>query len=596
MEIALRETEGPSRDASGGVSRRTRLTRSWRHRWPIAVRYAAAILLVGLAWTTTFALRRSVDAPSFQTPFFVCAIVLSGWIGGAGPGLVATLLSIFAIEFAFTEPRFTFGLTLSEIPKFTVFFLTGAFISWLAGRQRRDEEALLVARENLEDKVRARTADLEVANRRLTAEVAERVRAECDLRRLNRAWRVRGLLNQSVAQSADEHELLRRVCQALIEAGGYRLAWIAFSKEGEIFREADAAAADFTAPERAWTPGGYGHGLAARAVQSGAPISCTSRDRPAHLPADDWAAQDQVKAVLALPLTAGSKTLGGLLVYSDDWDSFDDKETDLLQQATNDVAQGILLFRARAANDSAELALAEVQSELARVARLTTMGELTASIAHEINQPLAALVTNANACMRWLDRDPPNLHEAREAAQRIVRDGKRGSEVIARIRALLKKGDSVRSPISISEVVDEILALTQNALDGIELRTEMAPELPLIWADRIQIQQVLLNLILNAIDAMSTINDRPRRLCIEARHDGPDRVQVSVSDAGVGLPPDRLEKIFDTFFTTKEHGLGMGLAICRSIIERHGGRLWAEANPDHGATFRFTLPEQEEAR
>jgi C4-dicarboxylate-specific signal transduction histidine kinase len=303
-----------------------------------------------------------------------------------------------------------------------------------------------------------------------------------------------------------------------------------------------------------------------------------------------------VNAVLALPLIAGSKTLGGLLVYSDDWDSFDDKETDLLQQATNDVAQGILLFRARAASDSAERALAEVQSELARVARLTTIGELTASIAHEINQPLAALVTNANACMRWLDRDPPNLGEAREAAQRIVRDGKRGSEVIARIRALLKKGDSVRSPISISEVVDEILALTQNAMDGIELRTEMAPELPLISADRIQIQQVLLNLILNAIDAMSTINDRPRRLCIEARRDGSDRIEVSVADAGVGLPPDRLEKIFDTFYTTKEHGLGMGLAICRSIIERHGGRLWAEPNPDHGATFRFTLPEQEETK
>ncbi|HEY5953923.1 MAG TPA: DUF4118 domain-containing protein, partial [Terrimicrobiaceae bacterium] len=147
MEIALEQSDDTPRVAGAGSPYQTKLTRSWRHRCPLPIRFASAVALVGLAWAITFALRRSVDAPSFQTPFFVCAIVLSGWIGGAGPGLVATLLSIFAIEYTFTEPRHTFGFTMSELPKFSVFFLTGAFISWLARRQRRDEEALLVARE-----------------------------------------------------------------------------------------------------------------------------------------------------------------------------------------------------------------------------------------------------------------------------------------------------------------------------------------------------------------------------------------------------------------------------------------------------------------
>lgn len=568
----------------------TKLARSWRHHVPVGFRYLIAILLVALAWVVTTTLRHLIDAPSFQTPFFVCAIVLSSWIGGGGPGVVATLFSIFAIEFSFTEPRFTFGVTWSEVPKFTVFFAAGVFISMLARRQRRDEEALLVARENLEEKVQERTADLETANEKLTGEIAERTRAENELRRLNRVWRVRGLLNRLVARSADEHELKARICQVLVKAGGYQLAWIAGVDHGEILSDAHSSSSGFHETEQAWAAGKSGHELARESIRAGTPVSCTLRDRSPDLPRDDWAEKNRVKAVLALPLVSEGGVIGSVLVYSEEWDAFDRKETDLLQEAANDVAQGITLFRSRAARAAAEAALKDTRADLERVARATTMGELTASIAHEINQPLAAVVTNANACLRWLDREVPELDEARETARRIIRDGKRGSEVLARIRSMLKKGEPMREPLAINDVVQEILALTHAGLDEVKLETRLDPSLPALNGDRVQLQQVMLNLVLNAIDAMKPITDRPRELLIQTALNAAGDVEVSVRDTGKGLTPDQLEKVFATFFTTKTEGLGMGLSICRSIIEQHGGRLRAESNEDCGATFRFSIP------
>jgi signal transduction histidine kinase len=585
-------TEPLSSPASGASLKpaEPRLARSWRHRCPAPLRYLIAVALVALASAITFALRHLIDAPSFQTPFFVCAIVLCSWIGGAGPGITATVLSILTIEYYFTEPKYTLSFSLSEIPKFTVFLLAGTFISMLARRQRRDEEALLVARESLEEKVRERTADLESTNVKLTAEIGERTRAENELHRLNRAWRVRGLLNRSVARSADEHELLARVCQALIKAGSHQLAWIAEIRQGKIACAAHAAVAGFHHTEVAWAPEGHGHDLASRAIEGGTPVSCTLRERSPELPRLAWAEENHVKAVVALPLIAEGTVIGSLLVYSEEWDAFDRKETDLLQQAANDVAQGMILFQTRAARTAAESALKETRSDLERVARATTMGELAASIAHEINQPLAAVVTNGNACLRWLDREPPELDEARETARRIIRDGKRGSEVLARIRSLLKKSDPVREPVAVCEVIQEILALARSSLDGVALETQLEPELPRVQGDRVQLQQVLLNLVVNASDAMKSVSDRPKTLRIEAERNAAGNLEVAVRDSGTGLPPDLLERVFSTFFTTKSEGLGMGLAICRSIMEQHGGRLWAESNPDFGATFRFTLP------
>jgi C4-dicarboxylate-specific signal transduction histidine kinase len=238
----------------------------------------------------------------------------------------------------------------------------------------------------------------------------------------------------------------------------------------------------------------------------------------------------------------------------------------------------------------AEAALRKARANLAHKTQLTMMGELTASIAHEVNQPLAAVATNANACLCWLDRESPNLDEAREAIRCIIRDANRGSDVIARIRAQLKKGRPSSERLNVNDVVREIIILTQADLQGVTLQTELSDELPYVLADRVQLQQVMLNLVMNAVEAMKPVRQRPRRLRIHTRNHEGCVVLVSVQDSGVGLNPNQMEQLFDAFYTTKPEGLGMGLSISRSIIEGHGGRLWAQPNNGPGATFQFTLP------
>jgi PAS domain S-box-containing protein len=238
-----------------------------------------------------------------------------------------------------------------------------------------------------------------------------------------------------------------------------------------------------------------------------------------------------------------------------------------------------------------EASLREAQTELAHVSRVTTVGEMAASIAHEVNQPLAGIVTNANASLRWLAGDSPNLAEAREAIRRIVRDGNRAGEVVSRMRALFKKAATAKELLDINEAIEEVVILTQSEArrNKVTLRTELAANLPPVMGDRVQLQQVIMNLILNAIEAMSTVEDRERVVVIGTQLGEGDEVRVAVRDSGIGLDPLRAERIFDAFHTTKLGGLGMGLSISRSIVENHGGRLWAVPNDGPGATFRFTL-------
>ena len=241
---------------------------------------------------------------------------------------------------------------------------------------------------------------------------------------------------------------------------------------------------------------------------------------------------------------------------------------------------------------SAERVLFQTQMELARAVRVMTTGELAASIAHELNQPLTGVVTNGNACLRWLAAQPANLDEAREAVGRIIRDGNRASGVLARVSALMKKGEPVKESLDIKSVIEEILALTEGEAHGHEvvLQTELAADLPPVAGDRVQLQQVVLNLIMNAIETMSAVKDRARILLIRTAQQGPDSVLVAVRDSGSGLDPAQLERIFDAFYTTKQGGMGIGLSVSRSIIEAHGGRLWATLNEGPGVTFRFSLP------
>jgi PAS domain S-box-containing protein len=245
----------------------------------------------------------------------------------------------------------------------------------------------------------------------------------------------------------------------------------------------------------------------------------------------------------------------------------------------------------------AEEALHQAQADLARVNRLTTMGELTASLAHEVNQPIGAAVTNANTCLRWLAGDNPNLEEARAAAMRVVTDGRRAAEIISRVRQLFKNGTPERELIDVNDVVREMIVLLRGEAvrHNISVRTELAGELPPVMGDRVQLQQVMLNLIMNSIDAMTNV-DGMRELAINSRLVENDKILVSVSDTGVGLPPQHADKIFNAFFTTKLDGTGMGLRISGTIVESHGGRLWADGNPPRGASFHFTLPTKIEAR
>jgi two-component system, LuxR family, sensor kinase FixL len=241
-------------------------------------------------------------------------------------------------------------------------------------------------------------------------------------------------------------------------------------------------------------------------------------------------------------------------------------------------------------------ALDRTQAELAHVSRVTTLGELAASIAHEVNQPLAGIVTNGAACLRWLGREPPELDEARRAVESMINDGKRASEVVSRLRALSKKTDPQRLRLDLNEVIDEVILLFQRELlnNRVALRLELASALPPVLGDRIQLQQVLMNLLINAIQAMAPVTGQPRELLIRSRRHDANQVVLEVMDSGIGITPENADRLFSAFFTTKPDGMGIGLSICRSIIEAHGGRIWASPNTGPGATLQFTLPLSED--
>jgi PAS domain S-box-containing protein len=250
------------------------------------------------------------------------------------------------------------------------------------------------------------------------------------------------------------------------------------------------------------------------------------------------------------------------------------------------------LRRAEEKLRASEQRLLGAQMELAHVTRVTTLGELAASISHEVNQPLAAIIANAQACLRWLDREPPDLNAARRSVEWVIDDSNRANEVIGRVRSLAKKTDPEKVPLDINRVIREVLALVQRELTSHQasLRMELAPALPMIQGDRVQLQQVIINLVMNGAEAMQSVTDRPRELVIRSRQDETQQVLVSVTDCGVGIPTENADRLFNPFFTTKSSGMGMGLSICRSIMEAHGGRLWATANVPFGAMFHFTLP------
>jgi PAS domain S-box-containing protein len=245
---------------------------------------------------------------------------------------------------------------------------------------------------------------------------------------------------------------------------------------------------------------------------------------------------------------------------------------------------------------ASEEALSKARSELSQVARITSLGVLTASIAHEVNQPLSGIITNAGTCLRMLAADPPNVEGARETVRRTIRDGNRAADVISRLRALYGKKEPMIESVNLNEAAREVLALSLSELqrNRVIVQQELVDDLPLVAGDRVQLQQVILNLLRNASDAMSTIDGRPRDLLVRTEPDDDDRVRLSVSDVGIGFEPQATDKLFEAFYTTKDDGMGIGLSVSRSIIERHHGRLWAMPNSGPGVTFSFSVPRKAE--
>jgi PAS domain S-box-containing protein len=291
-------------------------------------------------------------------------------------------------------------------------------------------------------------------------------------------------------------------------------------------------------------------------------------------------------------LSPSGKALGSFAMYFRETRSPGQAETRALEMATH--LAGIAIERKLAREERERLR--QAQADLAHINRVTTMGELTASLAHEVNQPIAAAVTDANTCLRWLMRDPPDLGEARQAASRIIKDSTRAAEIISRVRQLFKKGIPQRELVDINEVILEMVVLLRSeaARYSISVRTELAPDLPHVTGDRVQLQQVLMNLMTNGMDAMKDV-DGTCELIIRSQQAEDGQLMVSISDTGAGLPPQQADQIFNAFFTTKPQGTGMGLRISRSIVESHGGRLWAADNAPRGASFHLTLPIKAEA-
>jgi C4-dicarboxylate-specific signal transduction histidine kinase len=299
------------------------------------------------------------------------------------------------------------------------------------------------------------------------------------------------------------------------------------------------------------------------------------------------------RACWSTPILAHSgKVLGSFAMYYREPRSPSPAETRALEMAVH--LAGIAIERKLAREERERLR--QAQADLAHMNRVATMGELTASLAHEVNQPIAAALTNANTCLRWLTREHPDLEEAREAAMRIVKDQTRAAEIISRIRLLFKKSTPEWELVDVNEAIREMIVLLRSEATRYDITVgmELAADLPLIMGDRVQLQQVLMNLIVNGIDAMKEV-DGARQLAIRSQQDDDGKLIVSVCDTGVGLPPQQADQIFNAFFTTKPHGTGMGLRISRSIIESHGGRLWAADNSPRGASFCFSLPTKVEA-
>jgi len=503
---------------------------------------AVALALLLLRWPAL----HLQEAP---VSLFLCAVILSTWFGGIGPGMLTTVLSALAFYYCFLPPIYSLGAKPEEMPRLVIFIVSALFVGTLSIAQRNATESLRRARDELREKV----GELQNTNEALEAESRERKSAEESLRRSE------GYLAEA---------------QRLSHTG----SWASIPGKGEIRYLSEECYRVLGFDPHGERPS-YGTFL--------------ERIHP----------EDRAKVTEAIESGAREKA-GYELDYRFVLPGGETRDIHIIGHPVPGAAGDPVEFvgtvmdvteRKRAEQERERLR--QAHADLARINRVTTMGELTASLAHEVNQPIAAAVTSANSCLHWLAGETPNLEKARAAATRIVKDGTRAAEIISRIRLLFQRGTQQSEQVNLNEITEEMIALLRGeALRySISVRTELRADLPQVLGDRVQLQQVIMNLMTNGIDAMKSVAGT-RELTVKSLMAENGQVVMSVSDTGVGLPSEQADQIFNAFFTTKPHGTGMGLRICRSIVESHGGRLWAANNPPHGAIFYVSLTAKSEER
>jgi PAS domain S-box-containing protein len=488
--------------------------------------HTIALFFVVTALAATLPLQRYFPYP-FVFLFFAAAMS-SAWFGGRACGFFAVFLSALAVDYFVVPPFHSLVVVRPERTYFAAFVLCALVASWVSSSKKKNEEALLEARDQLEFRAALRSAELERSNAELR-ESEQRLRLLTDV------------IPQQI-WSAGPDGIVDYCNQRLLEYMGHA---------GEAVQGARLFAAIHPEGQNAFRQ------VWQSALASGNAFEGEWR----------WCGADGKYRAFLTRVAPLRDAKGSILRW---------------YGANTDVEQ----------YKKAEQDLAEARAELTHLSRMLTMGELAASIAHEVNQPLTAVVAYGHACLEWLSATPPNLEEARQAAARIIQNGNRAGSVLTRIRALFAKEPAAKEWVDMNEVVRELTVFLRDEAtrNRVTIRTDLAADLPNIKGDRIQLQQVVMNLIMNGIDAMRESASRCKELLVTTRRQSENEILILVEDCGVGFDSRVADKIFKPFFTTKPRGIGMGLSISRSIVESHEGCLWAAPRPAGGAIFQFTVP------
>jgi PAS domain S-box-containing protein len=607
------------------------------------LRHCFAIASVAIALTLALLFQES-DVRNVRL-LFLLAVAASAWYAGPGATLIALVLSIGLIDYFFIEPRYTFYVNASDITYFIFFIGFAWLVAWFSLVRRRVERELLDARDELEIEVAARTQQASLLD--LTHDTIF-VRDMSDrITYWNRGAEQQYGWTAAEAIGKRSHDLLHTVFPTPIDQINAEFL-NADRWEGEA-THTKANGIEMLVLSK-WSLQRDELGRPAAILETNNDI--TERKRAEERLRDSETrfrtfVDQATDALFVLEFDGGTifevnrracENLGytreeliGQSIFLFDVhfnaESLEQNVRPAMEAGETmifetrhcrkdgtifpvEIRARTFQYQGRILNLSLALDISErkrveeererlrqLEADLAHINRVSMMGELSASIAHEVNQPLSGIVSNASACLRWLARDASNLDEVREAISDIVRDGKRAGDVIARVRAMTTRTTASTEKLDLNETIQGVLALVgaEAKKNSVTIRTRFADDLSSVSGDRVQLQQVVLNLLMNSIEAMGIVDERQKQLLIITRNIDPEQVQATVTDTGIGLEPNRMSRIFEPFYTTKSGGMGMGLSICRSIVENHGGRLWAAANQGPGTSFHFTLLKYGEA-